>query len=42
MENYFELELADGDLFKGQLSQDRTQFQGDAVYIKKSKYIGIG
>ena len=42
MEDYFELELPDGDLFKGQLNQDRTEFSGDAVYIKKSKYIGIG
>ena len=42
MEDYFELELPEGDLFKGQLSPDRTMFQGDSVYIKKNKFIGIG
>ena len=42
MEDFFELELADGDLYKGQLNEDRTEFKGDAVFIKKNKYIGIG
>ena len=42
MEDYFELELPEGDLFKGQLSADRTMFHGHAIYVKKSKHIGIG
>ena len=42
MEDYFELELPEGDLYKGQLSEDRTEFSGDAVYIKKNKIVGIG
>ena len=24
------------------MSEDRTELKGDAVYIKKNKYIGIG
>ena len=42
MEDYFELELEGGDLYKGQLNQDRTEFSGVGIFVKKNKYIAIG
>lgn len=42
MENYFELQLPDGSLFKGILSLDRKHFNGPAVVVKKDKSIIIG
>lgn len=42
MEDYFELELEGGDLYKGQLSADRTQLSGVGIYIKRDKYVAIG
>ena len=42
MEDYFELELEGGDLYKGQLNSDRTLFFGAGILIKKDKYVAIG
>ena len=42
MEDYFELELEGGDLYKGQLSADRTEFCGVGIFIKKDKYVAVG
>jgi hypothetical protein len=42
MENYFELQLPDGSIFKGTLSSDRKSFQGPAVLVKKDTSIMIG
>ena len=42
MEDYFELELEGGDLYKGQLNADRTEFSGVGIFIKRDKYVAIG
>ena len=42
MEDYFELELEDGALYKGQLDTNREQLSGVGLLIKKDKYIAIG
>ena len=42
MENYFELQLGDGSIFKGTLSPDRKAFEGPAVLVKKDKSVMIG
>ena len=42
MENYFELQLAEGVVFKGMLSPDRKSFSGPAVLVKKDKSVMIG
>ena len=42
MENYFELQLPDGALFKGMLSLDRRSFQGPAVLVRKDRSVMIG
>jgi hypothetical protein len=38
---YFELELNNGDLYKGELL-DKSIMKGLAIYMKKNKYILIG
>jgi L-amino acid N-acyltransferase YncA len=42
MENYFELQLEDGSIFKGTLSADRKSFEGPAVVVKKDTSVMIG
>ena len=42
MENYFELQLPDGALFKGMLSPDRSCFSGPAVLVRKDRSVMIG
>lgn len=42
MEDYFELELSPGEIYKGQLDASRTEFSGVGVYSKKDKYVAIG
>ena len=42
MEDYFELELAPGESYKGQLNAERTEFSGVGIYHKKDKYVAIG
>ena len=42
MEDYFELELDGGDIYKGQLNQDRTQLEGKGIFMRRDKYVAVG